>query len=263
MPKHSTKKHSTKKHSTKKHSTKKQSTLRTRKHSTLRTRKQSTLRTRKHSILGSDSGNKHNKHNNIKLLKNTDGIKMLIMPYRNETQTASIFFYFKVGSKNETPEINGISHFIEHMIFKGSPKFKSYLDISKTFDANGISFNAFTSKDMTAYHYKFLSTPENLDIICKITSDMILNPLMREKDIDTERNVIIQEMNDDADDIDEFISDTIECRIFNGHPLGNTIIGTLKTLNDIKQKELLEYHKKYYRTDNLLIAFSGNMKHQY
>jgi len=239
MPKHSTKKHKRTKHSTK-HSTKKIEI-------------------------------------NIKLFKNTNDTRMLLMPYRNETQTASIFFYFKVGSKNEPLEINGISHFIEHMIFKGSPKFKSYLDISKTFDANGISFNAFTSKDMTAYHYKFLSTPENLDIICKITSDMILHPLMRETDIANERNVIIQEMKDDADDIDEFINDTIECRIFDGHPLGNTIIGTLKTLNNTgntiigtlktlnntKQKDLLEYHKKYYREDNLLIAFSGNMKRQY
>ena len=218
---------------------------------------------KKHSTKKYRITKKHNTGTNIKLLKNSNDTRMLIMPYRNETQTASIFFYFKVGSKNEPPEINGISHFIEHMIFKGSPKFKSYLDISKTFDANGISFNAFTSKDMTAYHYKFLSTPENLDIICKITSDMILHPLMRETDIVNERNVIVQEMKDDADDIDEFINDTIECRIFDGHPLGNTIIGTLKTLKNTKQKDLLEYHKKYYREDNLLIAFSGNMKGQY
>lgn len=219
--------------------------------------------TKKHSTKKYRITKKHNTGTNIKLLKNSNDTRMLIMPYRNETQTASIFFYFKIGSKNEPPEINGISHFIEHMIFKGSPKFKSYLDISKTFDANGISFNAFTSKDMTAYHYKFLSTPENLDIICKITSDMILHPLMRETDIVNERNVIVQEMKDDADDIDEFINDTIECRIFDGHPLGNTIIGTLKTLKNTKQKDLLEYHKKYYREDNLLIAFSGNMKGQY
>jgi predicted Zn-dependent peptidase len=199
----------------------------------------------------------------LQLFNNSHDTKLLLMPYRNETQTASIFFYFKVGSKNETLELNGISHFIEHMIFKGSPKFKSYLDISKTFDANGISFNAFTSKDITAYHYKFLSTPENLDIICRITSDMILNPLMREKDITTERNVIIQELKDDSDDIDEFINDTLECILFKGHQLGNPIIGTLATLNNIGRKELLEYHSKYYSRNNLLIAFSGNMKSTY
>ena len=86
--------------------------------------------------------------------------------------------------------------------------------MSKTFDANGISFNAFTSKDMTAYHYKFLSSDENMDIICRITADMIFNPLMREKDLISERNVIIQEMKDDEDDIDEWINDNILGKFF-------------------------------------------------
>ena len=199
----------------------------------------------------------------ITLYKNAEDIRMLIMPYRNETATASLYFYFKVGSKNEPVEINGISHFIEHMIFKGSPKFKSYLDISKTFDANGISFNAFTGKDVTAYHFKFLSTSENVDIICKITSDMIMFPLMRDKDILTERNVIIQEMKDDEDDVDESINDKLENSVFKGHPLSRNIIGTIETLNNIKQKELLEYHKKYYKKDNLLISFSGKMEQNY
>ena len=200
---------------------------------------------------------------NIKLYKNNQGTRFLIMPNRNETATASIYFYFKVGSKNEPENINGISHFIEHMIFKGSPKYPNYLDISKTFDSNGISFNAYTSKDITAYHYKFLSTKENLDIICKITSDMIMNPLMRDKDIKTERNVIIQEYNDDIDDIDEIIDSKIECTLLDGHPLGRTIIGTLKTINSINRTDLLEYHKKYYKLDNLLIGFSGRMHNDY
>ena len=200
---------------------------------------------------------------NIKLYKNDSGTRILVLPNRNETATASIYFNFKVGSKNEPKEINGISHFIEHMIFKGSPKFPNYLDISKTFDANGISFNAYTSKDTTAYHYKFLSTKENLDIICKITSDMIMNPLMREKEIDTERNVIIQEYNDDADDIDDYIEEKIESTLLEGHPLGRSIIGTLKTIKDINRKELVEYHKKYYKPDNLVISFSGKQTTNY
>jgi len=207
--------------------------------------------------------NKINKSCQIKLYKNDSGTKLLVMPSRNETATASIYFYFKVGSKNETENISGISHFIEHMIFKGSPKYPNYLDISKTFDANGISFNAYTSKDTTAYHYKFLSTKENLDIICKITSDMIMHPLMREKDIKTERNVIIQEYNDDADDIDEVIDEKIETLLLEGHPLARSIIGTLKTINSISQKQLVEYHKKYYRQDNLVIGVSGCMQSNY
>jgi len=205
----------------------------------------------------------HNKSSAITLYKNDLGTRLLIMPNRNETATASIYFYFKVGSKNETPEIGGISHFIEHLIFKGSPKYPNYLDISKTFDSNGISFNAYTSKDTTAYHYKFLSNKENLDLICKITSDMIFNPLMREKDIKTERNVIIQEYNDDIDDIDEFIDDKIETCLLDGHPLGCPIIGSLKTINSINREDIITYHKKYYRSDNLVIGFSGNMGDEY
>ena len=199
----------------------------------------------------------------IKLYKNDLGTRLLIMPNRNETATASIYFYFKVGSKNETPEIGGISHFIEHLIFKGSPKYPNYLDISKTFDANGISFNAYTSKDTTAYHYKFLSNKENIELICKITSDMIFNPLMREKDIKTERNVIIQEYNDDIDDIDEFIDDKIETCLLDGHPLGCPIIGSLKSIDSINREDIITYHKKYYRSDNLVIGFSGNMRDEY
>jgi predicted Zn-dependent peptidase len=192
-------------------------------------------------------------------LENNQQTRLLVLPNRKETRTASIFFYFKVGSKNESVNVQGISHFIEHMIFKGSPKYPSYLDISKTFDANGISFNAFTSKNMTAYHYKFLASEENMNTICSITSDMIFHPYMREKDIVTERNVIIQEMKDDEDDIDEWINDKIEECILAGHPLSRPIIGNLKTLDSIGQKELLEYHNTYYKPNNLVIVISGNI----
>jgi len=212
---------------------------------------------------------KHNKtsHNtntiNLNLYKNGSGTRLLVMPNRNETESSSIYFYFKVGSKNESPDINGVSHFIEHMLFKGSPKFPNYLDISKTFDSNGISFNAYTSKDVTAYHYKFLSTPENLDLICKITSEMLFKSLMREKDIGPERNVIIQEYNDGIDDIDEYIDDKLEECLFEGHPLGMTIIGTLDTLHKINRKKMMDYYHKYYTPENLLIGFNGKLASGY
>ena len=222
-----------------------------------------TQKYKSHKSHKSQKSHKSSKIPSMKLYKNNQGTKMLIMPNRTETATASIYFFFKVGSKNETEINNGISHFIEHLIFKGSPKYPNYLDISKTFDANGISFNAYTSKDTTAYHYKFLSTKENLDIICKITSDMIMNPFMREKDIKTERNVIIQEYNDDADDIDEYIAEKIESTLLEGHPIGRSIIGTLKTIDNINRKDIVNYHNKYYRPDNLVIGYSGRMHNDY
>ena len=200
---------------------------------------------------------------NLKLYKNDSGTRLLIMPNRQETESSTLYFYFKVGSKNETADINGVSHFIEHMLFKGSPKFPNYLDISKTFDSNGISFNAYTSKDITAYHYKFLSSESNVDLICKITSEMLFKSLMREKDIGPERNVIIQEYHDGIDDIDEYIDDKLEECLFEGHPLGMAIIGTLDTLHKINRKKMVDYYHKYYTPDNLLISFSGNLKTNY
>ena len=213
--------------------------------------------------------NLHKRHtktalqNQIQLYTNGYGTRLLMLPNRKETEAASLYFYFKVGSKNETPEINGISHFIEHMLFKGSPKFPNYLDISKTFDSNGISFNAYTSKNITAYHYKFLSTKENVDLICDITSEMVFHSLMREKDIKPERNVIIQEYNDGLDDIDDYINDKLEECVFEGHPLGRTIIGTLETLDNINREKMMEYYNKYYTLDNLLIGFSGHLDPTY
>ena len=234
----------------KKHSTK---------HSTKHSKKHSTKHSKKHSTKHSTKASQ----NYLKLYKNGSGTRLVVTPSRHETKTASIYFYFKVGSKNETSEINGISHFIEHMLFKGSPKFPNYLDISKTFDANGISFNAYTSKDITAYHYTFLSTKENLDLICDITHEMIFNSLIRDKDIKPERNVIIQEYNDGIDDIDDFINCKLEECIFEGHPLSATIIGTLDTLNKITREEIFKYYKKYYTPDNLVIGISGNINNDY
>ena len=223
--------------------------------------KKKTKHTKKHSKKHSKSS--HNNTINLNLYKNGSGTRLLVMPNRSETESSSIYFYFKVGSKNESPELNGVSHFIEHMLFKGSPKFPNYLDISKTFDSNGISFNAYTSKDTTAYHYKFLSTPENLDLICKITSEMLFKSLMREKDIGPERNVIIQEYNDGIDDIDEYIDDKLEECLFEGHPLGMTIIGTLDTLHKINREKMMDYYRKHYTPDNLLIGFNGKLASGY
>ena len=227
------------------------------------TKKKSKKHSKTHSKKNTNTQSSHSNTININLYKNGSGTRLLVMPNRKETESSSIYFYFKVGSKNETPDINGVSHFIEHMLFKGSPKFPNYLDISKTFDSNGISFNAYTSKDTTAYHYKFLSTPDNLDLICKITSEMLFKSLMREKDIGPERNVIIQEYNDGIDDIDEYIGDKLEECIFEGHPLGMTIIGTIDTLHKINRKKMMDYYHKHYTPENLLIGFNGKLASGY
>ncbi len=199
------------------------------------------------------------KHNNFDFYQNKDSVKLVIMPNKSVSSTSSIYFYFKVGSKNEEEEFSGISHIVEHMVFKGSNNYKTYIDISRPLDALGIEFNAFTNKEITGYNFKFLSTDENIDLILKIAKDMCLNPLMRLKDFELEKKVVIQELKDDVDDIDEFIEDETEKILFNNHPLSRPIIGTLKTINNIKIQDLIQYYQKYYRLDNLLIGISGNI----
>jgi predicted Zn-dependent peptidase len=199
----------------------------------------------------------------ITLLANKDGTRLVLMPNRNDSTTASVNFYVKVGSKYEPAEISGISHFIEHMLFKGSPKYKTFLDISKKLDSYGIDFNAFTSKDITGYTYKFLSNHDNMSLICNIAHDILYNSFMREKDIKLEREVIIQEYNDDIDDIDEFINDQLEIFLFDKHPLAKPIIGDLKTLHKINKHDIITFYKKYYKPDNILIGISGNFDDKY
>jgi predicted Zn-dependent peptidase len=203
------------------------------------------------------------KHNNLNFYQNKDGVKLIIMPNKSDSSTASIYFYFKVGSKNEELDYLGISHLVEHMVFKGSDNYNTYLEISRPLDAAGINFNAFTNKEVTGYNFKFLSTIENINLILKIAKDMCLNPLMRIKDFELEKKVVIQELKDDKDDIDEFIEDETEKILFNDHPLSRTIIGTMKTLNNIKLLNLKNYYKKYYNLDNLLIGISGNIHQKF
>jgi predicted Zn-dependent peptidase len=227
-------------------------------HSKTHSKKQSKVHSKTHSKKQSKVHSK-----TFKLYENDSGVRLFITPKRTETKSTSLYFYIKVGSKNETPEVHGISHFIEHMLFKGTKKYPNYLDISKLFVSNGISFNAYTSKECTAYHYKFLSTKENVDLICDITSEMIYNSLMNTKDITPERNVIIQEYNDGIDDIDDYISDKLEECIFNEHPLGKPIIGTIDSLKSINKIKLVDYYKKYYTPENLVIGLSGNINSDY
>lgn len=217
------------------------------------------------------NNNKTKKNNdNIKLLsrdniqyyQNKDGVKLLIMPNKSDSSTSSIYFYFKVGSKNEDEHLSGISHLVEHMVFKGSKKYKNYFDISRTLDSKGIEFNAFTTKEITGYNFKFLSTFDNINLILNIGLDMCLNPIMRLKDFKLEKDVVIQEYKDDIDDIDEFIEDETDKILLPNHSLSRPISGSLKSLQNITLTDIKNYYKKYYTLNNLLIGISGNINYK-
>lgn len=189
---------------------------------------------------------------------------MKFMTLQNKTfQSMILYFYVKVGSKDETPEINGISHFLEHMLFKGTKKYTSHIKINGILDSKGIDFNAFTYKNMTAYYFKFIPEEDNLKLVCNIIHEMLFKSLNRKKDLDVERNVVVQEFNEMMDTPDDYVEEIIEDFIFQGHRLGMSIIGTKKSINNISRQDIVDFYNKYYVPKNMLISMTGNFPNKY
>lgn len=189
---------------------------------------------------------------------------MKFMTLQNKTfQSMILYFYVKVGSKDESPEINGISHFLEHMLFKGTSKYPSHIEINGILDSKGIDFNAFTYKNMTAYYFKFIPEEDNLKLVCNMIYEMLFKSLNRKKDLDVERNVVVQEFNEMMDTPDDYVEEIIEDFVFEGHKLGMSIIGTKKSIHNISRQNIVDFYKKHYTPANMLISMTGNFPLKY
>jgi predicted Zn-dependent peptidase len=176
------------------------------------------------------------------------------IPY---VKSISLGLWINAGSRIEDEKISGISHFIEHMLFKGT-KNRTSKDISSQIDNLGGQINAFTSKECTCYYVKLLDS--HIDIGIDILSDMILNPLFDKIDIDKERLVILEELKMYEDSPEDLAYDLLIENIYAGDGLGMNIIGTIKSLDDINQEEIINYFSKYYVPNNSVISISGNFK---
>lgn len=163
--------------------------------------------------------------------------------------------WINAGSRIEDEKISGISHFIEHMLFKGT-KNRTSKDIANEIDNLGGQINAFTSKECTCYYVKLLDSHINKGI--DILSDMMLNPLFNQTDIDKERLVILEELKMYEDSPEDLAYDLLSEGIYKGHSLGYNIIGTEKSLFDINKKEIEEYFRNYYVPNNSVISICGN-----
>jgi predicted Zn-dependent peptidase len=174
-------------------------------------------------------------------------------------QSFSLGFWFDVGSRDENKSNNGITHFIEHMLFKGTKK-RSPRRIAEEIEAYGGYLNAFTSKENTCYYGRGLITslPRTFDVI----ADMIQNSAFKSTDIKKESGVIIDELNDINDNPEELIFDKFEEILFAGNSLSMPIIGTEKNIKGFSQKDLFSFIDEKYRFNNMLIAASGNVEHE-
>jgi len=176
----------------------------------------------------------------------------------NYVKSFSLGFWFNVGSRDEIPENNGISHFLEHMFFKGTRK-RSAKKIAEDIESLGGYLNAFTSKEHTCFYGRGLS--EHIEQTFEVLSDMIQNSTFNPKEIQKESKVVIDELYDIEDSPEELIFDKFESNVFNGNSLGMPIIGTEKNLRSFKQKDLFEYVNDNYTLDRFYIVASGNVEH--
>ena len=174
------------------------------------------------------------------------------IPY---VKSISLGVWINAGSRMEDEKISGVSHFIEHMLFKGT-KNRTSKQIASEIDNLGGQINAFTSKECTCYYVKLLDS--HIDIGIDVLSDMILNSKFKEDDIDKERSVIIEELKMYEDSPEDLAYDLLTENIYKNDPLGMNIIGTETSLKSLNRENLLEYFNKYYLPNNSVISISGN-----
>ncbi|MEO8065397.1 MAG: pitrilysin family protein [Candidatus Doudnabacteria bacterium] len=190
---------------------------------------------------------------NKKILKN--GVTLLTVPIPNALSVIMSVFV-KAGSRYEEKRVNGISHFLEHLHFKGTKKFPTAKKLSEVVDSIGGEFNANTGKEHTQYYIRAAS--EHLNLIADVLTDLVQNPLFDEKEIEREKGVIIEEINMYKDNPQIHIESLFEETMWPKTPLGWDIAGTADVIRSIKRADIIGYRKKWYQPANTIIAVAGN-----
>lgn len=184
-----------------------------------------------------------------------NGLRILTVPMRN-TQTATVVVLTGIGSRYETEKEAGISHFLEHMFFKGTQKRPTFHDISAELDAIGGEFNAFTAKDKTGYYAKVDS--KHASVALDVIADIFLNSKLDAAEIEKEKGTIIQEINMYEDTPRAQVGDVFESLLFQKSSLGREVIGSKKTVRNFKRDDFIKYKEKLYVSENTVVCVAGN-----
>jgi predicted Zn-dependent peptidase len=174
-------------------------------------------------------------------------------------RSVSLGVWITTGSRCEAPDENGISHFIEHMVFKGT-KHRSAEDIARSVDSIGGGLDAFTAKELVSYNTKVLD--EHLPLAFDVLADMVLNPLFRKEDIEKEKGVILEELKMDVDNPEYLLHEIFSSNFYKDHPLGKPIIGTKDTVKKFHREMIHDYYRRYYSPSNIVITAAGNLNHE-
>ena len=174
-------------------------------------------------------------------------------------RSVSIGIWVKTGSRHEEAEANGISHFVEHMVFKGTET-RSAEDIARQVDSIGGNMDAFTAKECICFTVKVLD--EHLPIALEVLSDLVLHPVFQIKDIARERGVILEEIKMDEDNPDYLVHEIFTQNFWKDHPLGKPILGTKETVRRFEQPLVLDFYRQRFTPGNLIVSAAGNVNHE-
>ena len=184
---------------------------------------------------------------------------LIVLTERMEhLRSVSMGVWVKSGSRYETADINGISHFVEHMLFKGT-RSRSAQHIAREMDAIGGNLDAFTGKETICFSVKALSN--HVPIALDVLSDLVLNPTFADMDIERERGVILEEIKIDEDNPDVLVHEIFTQNFWKDQPLGKPILGTTKTVSGLQQPTLFGYHSDRFRAGNMVFSAAGNLDH--
>jgi predicted Zn-dependent peptidase len=174
-------------------------------------------------------------------------------------RSVSMGIWLKAGSRNEEAEVNGISHFVEHMVFKGTTH-RTAEDIAREVDSIGGNMDAFTGKETVCFNIKVLD--EHLPIAVDVLSDMVLHPIFDANEIVRERGVIVEEIKMDEDNPDSLVHEIFTQNFFKNHPLGRPILGTKETVRKFDQAAIRNFYQSKFVPENMVISAAGHVKHE-
>jgi predicted Zn-dependent peptidase len=197
-------------------------------------------------------------HEDIRQTRFDNGLVVLTdrMPY---VRSATLGFFFRIGARNEPAELNGISHFIEHTVFKGTAR-RSALEIAIEQDRLGGNLDAFTTHEETGFAIKVID--DRVEDAFDLLADMLVNPSFDDRELKSEQRVIIEEMKMTEDSPEEFLGELFSSRLFPGNALGRPIAGTPKSVKKFRNEITRNYHEQNFHGGNLVVVAAGNVEHE-
>jgi predicted Zn-dependent peptidase len=194
----------------------------------------------------------------IEMTTLANGVRVITeeMPH---VRSVSVGVWINAGSRSETSEQNGISHFIEHMLFKGTTK-RSAEDIARSVDSIGGNLDAFTAKELVCFNTKVLD--QHLSQAFDVLADLVLHPMFRDEDIEKEKGVILEEIKMEADSPDYLVHEIFSSNFWKDHPLGKPILGTPQTVKRFDRAMIRNYYGSIYVPANLIVTAAGNLTHE-